>query len=97
MKAINVDEFELSTGKKFYANRLMISIGRDHEAPMGFVFGYGADGDLPLADRNYVDEYDYFTLDEQMEIAKHALKMWQEYINILELKEDYSVANIEKT
>lgn len=85
MKPISDDEFELSTGTRFYAHRLMLSIGRTDS---GFEFGYGADGSIALDSHDYYNEKDYFTLDEQKEVAKYALKMWQEFINAIEIKED---------
>ena len=83
MKVISDDEFELSTGKKIYANGLMLSIGRSHNATSSFIFGYGADGDIPLDGHNYVDNHDYFTKEEQIEVAKYASLMWLEYLTEL--------------
>jgi hypothetical protein len=86
MKMISDDEFELSTGKKIYAYRLMLSIGRDDKAVSGFAFGYGADGDIPLDGHNWVDNSDYFTCEEQIEVAEYAALMWAKYLT--KLKKD---------
>lgn len=79
MKPISDDEFELSTGKRLYAHRLMLSIGRDGD---GLDIGYGADGDIHLK-TYWPEEKDRFTPDEQREIALYAIAMWEEFLEAI--------------
>jgi hypothetical protein len=78
MRPFDKSHFKLSTGKVIYAHRLMLGISRGADG--SFEFGYGDDGDIPLEGHNYVDDYDYFTLEEQLEIALYAFSMWAEFL-----------------
>ncbi len=83
MKTVSDDEFELSTGRKMYAHRLMLSIGRTES---GFDLGYGADGDIHVKD--YCEPSRSLTHAEQREIAQHAVMLWNEFLQTLKDDDD---------
>ena len=68
------DGYTLSTGKKFYANNSLLSVGDD-----GIYEGY--DGIVELDD--YYDEFSdrkRFTLEEAREVAEYAKAMWDAWL-----------------
>lgn len=70
------DEYVLSTGKTFYANHGLLSLG-----PESGEYGFdrlheGYDGKV---ETNYHDEGPTFTRQERAEIAAFAISLWEKW------------------
>ena len=79
MKILSTDEFELSTGKTFYANNLIIGL-----APNDSRIYDGYDGHVYLPHESmHREPKDCFTKVELVEISDFMINLWTAYKNNL--------------
>jgi len=64
------DEFELSTGRRFYANNGVLGVSADHEVWDRLELFEGFDGTV------FAEE---FTTEERREVAEYMIALWREF------------------
>jgi hypothetical protein len=81
MKRIDRDNYELSSGRKIYANHGLISISdnRDDAHDPGWEIGEGYDGHLSEPNSSHELDDPPLTAEEREELADFMIEQWQRF------------------
>jgi hypothetical protein len=77
MKRIDDDNYELSTGRQFYAHAGIIGIASDDAEPPTGQLSHGWDGAIDVKNDLYPE--DDWTLDERREFGEFMIALWTEW------------------
>lgn len=77
MRRVGEDWYELSTGRRFYANCGIIGISSDDASPSTKQLSHGYDGGIDVA-CGWQPEDDW-TIDERRELGEFMAALWSEW------------------